>query len=161
MWRRTRLIAVPDDVSMMQLIGRLDDFDIVVVDVDNTLAPDDAPGPVMAARLDEVRRAFRMSGNGRLVVASNGPRSRAVAGDGIVWEMDKPLTRRSRLGISRRDSVAVVGDKVLTDGVLAHRWRAAFYLKPFTPRSEGQRPGLRRVLERVVRRLLFAEGPLD
>ena len=96
-----------------------------------------------------------------MVVASNGPPSRAVDGDGVVWGMDKPLTRASRLGIDPDDTVAVVGDKVLTDGLLSHRWGADFYLKPFTARDAGRGPRPLRALEWAARRLLFAVERLD
>jgi predicted HAD superfamily phosphohydrolase YqeG len=155
MWKRTRLINVADDLPAAGLLLRLGSYDLVVIDVDNTLAPDEAPGREMAIRLDEARAAARRAGIGRLVVISNGPRTRAVPGDGVLWEVSKPFTRASRLGVAPGQSVAVVGDKVLTDGFLAHRLGADFYVKPFSPPEDRPGRGIRRAMARAVRRLLF------
>jgi predicted HAD superfamily phosphohydrolase YqeG len=160
MRRRTRLVMVPDDLSMADLIGRLGGYDVVVVDVDNTLTPDEAPGSVVAASLDEIRAAAQQGGVGRLVALSNGSPYRAVAGDGVMWAAGKPFTKMSAVGVGAGQSVAVVGDKILTDGVLAHRWRAVFYLKPLTSPS-GRRPMVSRAVGWLARRLLFAAQPLE
>jgi len=161
MWRRTRLIEVPEHVSVVDLIGRLGEFDVVIVDVDNTLVPDDASASMMAARLEEVRKASLRCGLDRLLVVSNGSRSRAVDGDGVIWEVNKPWTRAARLGISPRDVVAVVGDRMLPDGLLARRWGADFYLTSFSHAGEATGSGLLRVFGTMLRRCLFTLAPLD
>jgi len=161
MWRRTRLIRVPEHVSVIDLIGRLGRFDVVVVDVDNTLVPDEASASMLAASLEEVREASLRCGIDRLLVVSNGSRSRAVEGDGVVWQVNKPWTRASRLGISPRDVVAVVGDRMLPDGLLAHRWSADFYLTSFSSAREGSGSHLLRALGTMIRRWLFTVVPLD
>ena len=161
MWRRTRLIVVPEHVSVIDLIGRLGGFDIVVVDVDNTLVPDEASASMLAGGLEEARKASLRAGVDRLAVVSNGSRGRAVESDGVIWEVNKPWTRVARLGISPRDTVAVVGDRVLTDGLLARRWSADFYLAPFSPTGGPARSRLLRALEATVRRWLFTVVPLD
>jgi len=161
MLRRTRLITVPEQVSVIDLIGRLSEFDVVVVDVDNTLVPDDAPAAMLSARIEEARRASLQCGIGRLLVVSNGSRSRAVEGDGVIWRVNKPWTRAKRLGISPRDAVAVVGDRVFPDGLLARRWSADFYLAPFSSADEPAGPRLLRPFGAMVRRRLFTVEPLD
>ncbi len=151
-------MVVPDDVSTDELVGRLGEYDVVVVDIDNTLTADQAPGPVVAASLDEVRRTAQRCGVGRVVALSNGSPSRALPGDGVVWNAGKPLTARTAIGVAAGESAAVVGDKVLSDGVLAHRWGAVFYLKRYSP---DRRPLLRRALDSVVRRALFTIETLE
>ena len=157
--RRTPLIDVPAAVSAADLISRLGHVDVVVLDVDDTLVPREAPAAELAARIEEVRGAAERSGAGRLVVMSNGRRSRAVPGDGVLWDAGKPLTRAAAAGIRAGERVAVVGDKILSDGLLAHRWEAEFYLLRLA--GAGRAPAIPAWLDRLVRRCLFTERPLD
>lgn len=151
------MVAVPHGVSVTDLIGRLGDRDVVVVDVDGTLVPDRASAEILEAGVGEVLDAAQRSGIGRVLVVSNASRSRGRPGDGVVWEVNKPWTRAARLGISEDDAVAMIGDRVVPDGLLARRLGADFYLMP-GPRSAG-RPGPGRAAA-VLRRFLFRVTPL-
>lgn len=142
---------VPDDVSAIDLIGRLGGYDVVVVDVDDTLVRDGAPALDLAAGVGAARRAAGRAGVGRLLVVSNGSRSRAAGVDGVIWQANKPWTRSARLGISSADVVAVVGDRLLPDGLLARRWGADFYLVA----APGERLRWPSGLQARLRRLLF------
>jgi predicted HAD superfamily phosphohydrolase YqeG len=157
-WRRTRLRAIPPEVSVIALIARLGSYDVVVVDVDDTLVPDRASAPELRARLEEARDAARRGGVGRLVVVSNGSRNRARPGDGVVWEVNKPWTRAARLGISAPDTVAVIGDRLVPDGLLAWRWGADLFLTGDSPAAGSGMPG---PPSSLMRRLLFRITPFE
>ena len=147
MWRRVRLTEVPADTSVVELIERLGGYDVVVVDVDDTLVPDGASGPRLSARVAEAAEAALRAGVGRLVVVSNDSGDRAPEVEGVVWRVNKPWTRRARLGIAPADRVAVVGDR-MPDGFLAWRWGVDFY------RAAGSR-------RRSWPRWLFITEPLN
>jgi predicted HAD superfamily phosphohydrolase YqeG len=161
MLHRKRLVTVPEDVSVIDLIPRLRRYDVVVVDVDDTLVPDGAPGSLVAARLEEVRTAWQACAGGRLVVVSNGSRRRAGRHDGVVWQVNKPWTRARRLSISPNETVAVVGDRLMVDGLLARRWGADFYMMsaPGSCHRPHSVPALG--LGRRVRRWLFDQEPFE
>jgi predicted HAD superfamily phosphohydrolase YqeG len=161
MWRRTPLTDVPGHLSITELIARLGRFDVVVVDLDDTLAPDEAPLPARRRRLAEAHAAAVHAGIPRLLVVSNGHRSRGEPGDGVVWQVNKPWTRAARLRISAGDSVAVVGDRIIPDGLLARRWGAHLYLVPGSahPGSPRRRRATR--VGALIRRALFSPTPLD
>jgi len=155
------LNVVPDHMSAIDLIGRLGGFDVVVIDVDNTLVPDEASPSMLTSCLEEARKAAVRCGIARLLVVSNGSCSRAVEGDGVIWEVNKPWTRAARLGISSRDLVAVVGDRVLPDGLLARRWGADFYLTSFFHADGASGSSLLPALGVNLRRWLFKVVSLD
>jgi predicted HAD superfamily phosphohydrolase YqeG len=157
MLRKTRLIEVPGELSVIDLLPRLKGFDVVVVDVDNTLVPDAAPAWMLEVRLEELRTVSRQCGISRTLVVSNGSRSRATGSDGVVWQVNKPWTRAERLRISKHEAVAVVGDRLLPDGLLAWRWGADFYL---IVNREVLPSGVSRRFAALARRWLFAERPL-
>lgn len=147
-------------MSVIDLIPTLKELDVIVVDVDNTLVRDTAPASTLAIRLEELRAESKRCGIGRALVVSNGNRSRAAGSDGVIWQVNKPWTRAARLRISRRDAVAVIGDRMLPDGLLAWRWGADFYMithiagRATRPSHAGGR------LAALARRWLFDTQPL-
>lgn len=160
MWQKTPLIVVPPTTSTIELIGRLGGFDVVVVDVDGTLVPDRAAADTLSEAVERAGAAAAEAGVGRLVIVSNAGRHRGAAGDGVVWQVNKPWTRKRRLGISPLDAVAVVGDRLLPDGLLARRWGATFYLMSGPPGEEagpGQPPGSYGPIPRLLFRITAAE----
>jgi predicted HAD superfamily phosphohydrolase YqeG len=160
MLRRARLIEVPWELSVIDLLPRLSGFDVVVVDVDNTLVPDSAPASMLANRLEELRAESKRWRIGRTLVVSNGSRSRAIGSDGVIWQINKPWTRAARLNISKNETVAVIGDRLLLDGLLAWRWGAHFYLVTQRADRTTRATGAADRLTALARRWLFDEQSL-
>ncbi len=158
MLRRTHAVFVPDRVSVTDVIARLRGAEVIVVDVDNTLVPDKAPNEHLRQQLVAAREAAARAGADRLVAVSNGSRDRATV-DGVVWQVNKPFTRRSRLGITPNDSVVVVGDRILVDGLLAWRWNAPIYLRPWSAEVSIPRSRPMQALAGWVQRRLFLSVP--
>ena len=77
----------------------------------------------------------------------------------LVSRGNKPWTTRRRLGISRTDRVVVVGDQVLTDGVLARRLAIAFIHLVIDDRKEPPAQVRLRRRGRWFERLLFKPSP--
>lgn len=72
---------------------------------------------------------------------------------------NKPWTTRRRLGlVGDRTDVWVVGDQVLTDGVLAWRLGGTFVLHVIDDEEEPPRQAIMRRLGRFVAGLLFRDG---
>ena len=74
----------------------------------------------------------------------------------MIHRGNKPFTTRGRLGLTAAPTdVWVVGDQILTDGVLAWRLGAPFVLLALDTEMEAPRQaGMRRIGD-VVARLLF------
>ena len=158
MLRRITAHEVNERLAALEVIRHLGRFDAVLVDVDNTLVPDRAPADLLRTVTAAAQRTAAEAGVGRLLVISNAPRDRAI-GAGIVWQVNKPFTRRSRLGLRRRDSVAVIGDRILVDGVLAWRLGATFLLRPWSPERSVSQSGAMRWLEGWMRERLLNIRP--
>ena len=153
--RRTTAFLVPDNVSAVDVIGYLGGTDIVVIDLDNTLVPDGAANDHVEHLLAAARQAASDAGIGRLIAISNGSSARSTGRDGVVWQVNKPFTRRSRLGIGSRASIAVIGDRILIDGLLAWRWNAPVFLTTWSPEVSIPRQRLVRAWAAWVQRRLF------
>lgn len=127
---------------------------VILFDADNTLVrqgagPDEFRSAVTAA----VARFAVHPSVSRAIVLSNGA-ERGVPG--MIHRGNKPWTSRRRLGIDRSDaSVWVVGDQVLTDGVLAWRLGATFVHLVVDPSGEDAVQAIMRRIGRRMRRLFF------
>ena len=140
--------------TVERLVGAGPGPSVVIFDADNTLVPqgvglEDFRKGVTAA----VDRFDHHPSVARVIVLTNGP-ERGVPG--MIHRGNKPWTTRRRLGLgSRALHVWVVGDQVLTDGVLAWRLGATFiHLAIDEDREEARQAVMRRV-GRGLRRLLF------
>lgn len=141
-----------DDV--MDFLDSGDHEQVVISDVDNTLAPQGVSlgefGALVNAAIDRIEASKKVA---RVIALTNGPQ-RDV--ERMISRGNKPWTTRRRLGLrGRHGPVVVIGDQVLTDGVLAWRLRAAFLHLVIDDESEDQRQATMRRLGRVVRRLFF------
>ncbi len=88
-----------------------------------------------------------------MIVLSNGPR-RGV--ERMITRGNKPWTTRDRLGLVGSDSsVWVIGDQVLTDGILAWRLGATFIHRVIARTGEHPRQAFMRTVGRVFERLFF------
>lgn len=90
---------------------------------------------------------------GRVIALTNGPQ-RGV--DRMVSRGNKPWTTKRRLGLrGSRLPIVVVGDQVLTDGLLAWRLRATFLHLVIDDEEEERRQAIMRRIGKVIMRALF------
>ncbi|MCP4958515.1 MAG: hypothetical protein GY925_04510, partial [Actinomycetia bacterium] len=116
---------------------------VVVSDVDNTLAPQGIAlaefGTVVNAAIDRLEAHPKVA---RVIALTNGP-ERDV--DRLVSRGNKPWTTRGRLGLrGSHTPIMVVGDQVLTDGVLAWRLGATFLHLVIDDEGEARRQAVMR-----------------
>ena len=133
----------------------------VIFDADNTLVPQGAPPHQFAQRVGEVIDRFdQLPSVERVIVLSNGPQRGA---DRMIARGNKPWTTRWRLGIARRSAaeIWVVGDQILTDGILAWRLGAVFLHYAIDPNDDYPRQTRMRRLGRIVAPLIFSRGALS
>lgn len=127
---------------------------VIICDVDNTLAPQGASRPefvrLVNAAIDDLEAHRRIA---RVIALTNGPQREV---DRMVSRGNKPWTSRRRLGLrGTATPIVVVGDQVLTDGLLAWRLRATFlHLVIDDETEEGRQAAMRRV-GRIVGGMLF------
>ena len=103
------------------------------VDLENTVVPFGASDADIAQQLD----ALRERANGRAFeVVSNRPNlSMGVAMPSVNWNARKPFTRRRLLPkLGTPESLVVIGDVPVTDGLLAWRLKCLFVQVPL-PKS--------------------------
>jgi predicted HAD superfamily phosphohydrolase YqeG len=71
---------------------------------------------------------------------------------------NKPWTTRRRLGLlNSASNVWVVGDQILTDGILAWRLGADFFHQAIAQTGEHPRQAIMRALGRTVSRLFLKD----
>ena len=130
---------------------------VVIFDADNTLVPQGIPAGEFARTVtNAVARFEAMSHVDRIVLLTNGA-ERGVPG--MIHRGRKPWTTRRRLGLDRRrDPVWVVGDQVLTDGVLAWRLGATFVHLAIDVDNEPPRQALMRRAGRQLAWLMFRQS---
>ena len=120
-----RRIAKQDASSLDDVANLLDDTAgpvVLVFDVDNTLVRQGAPpGEFIVVVNAAIDRFEAHPSVGRVIALTNGAQ-RGVPR--LVSRGNKPWTTRRRLGLT--GDVVVVGDQILTDGVLAWRLGATF-----------------------------------
>ncbi len=134
---------------------------IVVFDADNTLVRQGAPPAEFAPRIDEVIDKFeRLAAIERVIVISNGPPRGA---ERMISRVNKPWTTRRRLGIRRRSKtpIWVIGDQILSDGLLAWRLGATFLQCAIDPADDYPGQARMRRLGRYVAPLIFRKNGLS
>ncbi len=140
-----RIVESLDDVVAFVRSGS---NKVVILDVDNTLAPQGASldefGVLVNGAIDRLEAS---PGIGRVIALTNGPQ-RGVGR--MISRGNKPWTTRRRLGL-RGDSrqVVVIGDQVLTDGVLAWRLNATFLHLVLDDEEEDPRQAIMRRVGRI------------
>lgn len=140
-----------DDVE--RLLGTARRRVVLIFDADNTLVPRSAPR--RAFRRDVLAAVDRFEARDqvrRVLVLTNGP-DRGVPD--VVHHGNKPWTTRRRLGLDARDEVWIVGDQVLTDGLLAWRLGGLFVHLALDVEHERARQALMRRLGSVLQGFLF------
>ena len=132
---------------------------VVILDADNTLIRPGVDSPEFAETVNHAAdRLEKIPSVARVIVVTNGP-DRGVGR--AVGDAYKPWTCRRRLDLGRRGDAAVwvVGDQVITDGVLAWRLRGRFIHLTLDP--EDSYPGqarMRRVGRFIAPLFLRREG---
>ncbi len=126
---------------------------VLIFDADNTLAPQGAPLDQFAALVNgAIDRFEALSGVDRVIVLTNGP-ERGVPR--MTARGNKPWTTRRRLGLSRDSRIVVIGDQVLTDGLLAWRMGGPFLHLVIDEDGEAARQAAMRGLGKLVTALFF------
>jgi predicted HAD superfamily phosphohydrolase YqeG len=156
MLRRVPIHASGDLDEVAALVDAVGRPAVVIFDADNTLVPQGVSVDEFARGVTAAVARFRKrSGVERIVVLTNGP-ERGVPD--MIHRGNKPFTTRRRLALDRGDDVWVVGDQVLTDGVLAWRLGARFIHVAIDVDDEAPRQaGMRRIGRRLTG-LLFRPG---
>ena len=140
--------------EVMAFVESTDDEKVIIFDVDNTLAPQgvalDEFGEIVNAAIDRVEANSRIA---RVIALTNGPQ-REVAR--MVSRGNKPWTTRRRLGLRGSSApLVVVGDQVLTDGLLAWRLGATFLHLVIDDEAEERRQAIMRRIGSVFVVMLF------
>ncbi len=133
----------------------------LIFDADNTLVPQGAPPAEFATRVTAVIDRFEsMPSVERVIVLSNGPQ-RGV--DRVIGRGNKPWTNGRRLGLARRSAtpIWVIGDQVITDGVLAWRLGAEFFLLAIDPADDYPGQARMRRWGKYVAPLIFRKERLS
>jgi len=133
----------------------------MIFDADNTLVPQGASPTEFTRRVEQaIDRFERLESVARVIVISNGPER----GSGrVISRVNKPWTTRKRLGISRgsKTPIWVVGDQVVSDGLLAWRLGAVFLHCAIDPDDDFPGQAKQRRLGRFLAPLIFRKKPLS
>jgi predicted HAD superfamily phosphohydrolase YqeG len=133
----------------------------LIFDADNTLVPQGASSAEFEHRVNAVIDRFEsMASVERVIILSNGPQRGA---DRVIGRGNKPWTNGRRLGLARRSAtpIWVIGDQVITDGVLAWRLGAEFFLLAIDPADDYPGQARMRRLGRYVAPLIFRRKGLS
>jgi len=126
---------------------------VLVFDADNTLVPQgisvDAFQRGVTAAIERFESQPTVS---RVIVLSNGP-ERGVPE--MISRGNKPWTTRRRLLLDYGSPVWVVGDQILTDGLLAWRLGGRYVLLAIDDRNETPRQARMRWIGRALAPILF------
>lgn len=154
MFRRVPMHAVADLDELEELIAAVAHPIVVIFDADNTLVPQGVTVDAFSRDVTAVIERFEAQPSvARVIVLTNGP-DRGVPR--MIHRGNKPWTTRRRLGLDRTHRGAcVVGDQVLTDGVLAWRLGAAFVLLAIDVNTETPRQAAMRRVGSALTPLLF------
>ena len=132
-------------------------YHILIFDADNTLAPQGAPIDQFGALVNgAIDRFEALESVARVIVLTNGPErgvSRIVPGG------NKPWTTRRRLGLDRKSRIIVIGDQILTDGLLAWRFGATFLHLVVDADNEAARQAAMRTVGKILTALFFRHSP--
>ncbi len=154
MFGRIPLYNVRSLDELADVVGASPGEKVIITDVDNTLVPRGVPpeefATVANAAIDELQAQSRVA---RVIALTNGP-ARCVPR--VMSRGNKPWTSRRRLGLrGRRVPIVVVGDQVLTDGLLAWRLRATYVQLVIDDQGESRWQATMRRIGRVVSGALF------
>ena len=129
--------------EVMAIVESTDAQNVIILDVDNTLVPQGVAPPQFGEIVNEA--IDRVEANpciARAIALTNGPQREVTR---MVSRGNKPWTTKRRLGLrANRAPIVVVGDQVLTDGLLAWRLRAQFLHLVIDGETEERRQAVMR-----------------
>jgi hypothetical protein len=126
---------------------------VVIFDADNTLVPQGAPVDEFGIAVNEAIDRFEaLADVDRVIVLTNGP-ERGVSR--IVSRGNKPWTTRRRLALNKAKPIVVIGDQILTDGMLAWRLGATFLHLVVDAGNEAKTQAAMRRVGKIVTALFF------
>jgi predicted HAD superfamily phosphohydrolase YqeG len=143
--------------EVMAFVESTDGQKVIIFDVDNTLAPQGAPlaefGQLVNSAIDRVEANPSIA---RVIALTNGPQRQV---DRMVSRGNKPWTTRRRLRLRGSSApLVVVGDQVLTDGLLAWRLGATFLHLVIDDETEDRRQTVMRRIGGIFVVMLFRRG---
>ena len=142
---RVPMLVVESLDEVAEVAASVGEDVVLIFDVDNTLAPQGAEPEALGELVEAAIERFEQDpAVGRVIVMTNG-RQRGLTQ--VISRGNKPFTTRRRLGLDDSTApVLVVGDQVLTDGLLAWRLRATFlHLVVDEASEDAQQARMRRV----------------
>ncbi len=158
MFHRVPMQQTADLDEVADLVAAAPGSNIVVFDADNTLVPQGAALDVFQVEVTAAIKRFEsLPSVDRVIVLTNGP-ERGVPG--MIYRGNKPWTTRRRLGLDEASAaIWVVGDQILTDGVLAWRFGATYVQLVVDAGAEDTRQAVMRYTGRAVAGMLFRPAP--
>lgn len=162
-WHRSRLIEAAGLAGVLTDLAHRAEVRHVVLDLDNTVVPYGSTDEEERALIDDaVRRIAALDHVTSISLVSNagsgrtGPSLPLPSHATVVWSADKPLTPRARLATGTGSApTVVIGDLVMTDGLLAWRLGADYYHCPITSRDPHAAHRILGWVGRIVRLVLF------
>lgn len=154
MRRKVPMRVVKDLDQVERLVAEAPTPVVMIFDADNTLVRQGATLAEFKETVSAAANRFEQHPSvARVMILTNGP-DRGVPH--MVHHGNKPWTTQHRLGLESvgRD-IWVVGDQVLTDGVLAWRLAATFVLLAIDEETEARRQAFMRRIGRRLAPLLF------
>lgn len=153
---RVPMRAVRSLDEVLAFMESSDGKKVLILDVDNTLAPQGASREDFGHLVDGAIDRFEANGGcGRVIALTNGPQ-RGVPR--MISRGNKPWTSRRRLGLERgHEAIIVVGDQIVTDGVLAWRLKATFLHLVIDDENEPLRQAIMRRVGTVLAGLFFSQ----
>ncbi len=163
-WHRSHLIEAASLAGVLADLAQRPEVRHVVLDIDNTVVPYGSSDEQERQLIDDaVRRIATLDHVETISIVSNagsgrtGPSLPLPSHATVVWSADKPLTPRSRLAAGTGSAATVVvGDLVMTDGLLAWRLNADYYHCPIAARDPHAAHRLLGWVGRIARPILFA-----
>lgn len=153
MFHRVPLHNVSSLDEVADFVTAQPDAQVLIFDADNTLAPQGIPPDHFSLLVDGAIDRFQAHpAVNRVIVLTNGP-ERGVAR--ITSRGNKPWTTRRRLALQGESRIVVIGDQVLTDGLLAWRFGATFLHLVIDEAGEATRQATMRGIGKVVTALFF------
>ena len=153
MFRRVAMMVVSGVEDVARILDEEEPGLTLIFDVDNTVARQGASSiEVDTAVNDAIDRFEAHAAVDRAIALTNGPQRGVTR---MIGRGNKPWTTRRRLGLVDTVSIVVVGDQVLTDGMLAWRLGATFLHLALDDQREAPRQALMRRVGSWVTSLFF------
>lgn len=161
MFRRVPMYVAADLDELEALVATAPKPIVLIFDADNTLVPQGVPVEEFKQGVNAAIDRFEAHPSvAQVIVLTNGP-DRGVPE--MIHRGNKPFTTRRRLGLTEAHSrVCVVGDQVLTDGVLAWRLGDMFVHLALSTEGESPRQARMRRVGNLLSRVLLErrQGPM-